>query len=437
MMSIMRKLRGFGNKDTFCKAPIRETTEELHNPARGWYQIHYFQLEKEVDFEELKWCLGKDDMLVLLIINIGSFKEKNLDETALQRMRDILDFFALHKYDIILRVTYDHEGKAMEREPFFFSQVEAHMKQIVPIVDEFDKKIFIYQGLLVGNWGEMHTTRFLSEEKMTRLSNILRSRKHNTAFLAVRKPVQWRILHINLEKEGLPAQDDIGLFDDGILGDEFHLGTFSEETKGEVGWNHSWLPSEELEFEEELCQFVPNGGEVLFNPSYIETLGKEKIIELLRQMHITYLNRVHDSRMIYYWKQSVVTEPGLWNQKSYYDYIGAHLGYRFVIRNMEVSSKTKEEVTVEITIENTGFAAFYQEGELILEMENHLGEISWISIGQIKGWKSGETRTYSGQIKKEKGKLFLWANRCGDNRLIRFANETDQNGRVLLGTFVG
>ena len=94
-------------------------------------------------------------------------------------------------------------------------------------------------------------------------------------------------------------------------------------------------------------------------------------------------------------------------------------------------------VTVEITIENTGFGAFYQDGELILEMENYLGEISWISIGQIKGWKSGETRTYSGQIKKEKGKLFLWANRCGDNRLIRFANETDQNGRVLLGTFVG
>ena len=32
--------------------------------------------------------------------------------------------FAEKKYDVILRITYDHLGYALEREPFFFSQVK-------------------------------------------------------------------------------------------------------------------------------------------------------------------------------------------------------------------------------------------------------------------------------------------------------------------------
>lgn len=449
-MSIIHKIRGGGKQSAFIEAPLFEITEELHNPARGWYQVYNFDLGKDVDFDELYWCLGKHDRLALLMVDIGRYKDADLDETALERLKGILDFFVAHKYDIILRVVYDHEGKAMESEPFFFSQVESHMRQVVEVLDEYTCEVYIYQGILVGNWGEMHTSRFLSAEKMEQLTNILRKRNKKGAYLAVRKPAFWRELHPkkeNLDEKGreqFSASDHMGLFDDGIYGDEYNLGTFGVTGKEEGGWHQSWLPEEEIEFEDKLCQLVPHGGEVLYEPAYAERLGRERQVELLRKMHISYLNRVHDARMIYYWKQLMITgkeaflgDSKCWAKKSYFEYIGAHLGYRFLIKKAKVSLKPKaEEITVEITIENTGFGAFYQEGELILEIEKKSGEISWISIGQMKGWKSGETRTYSGQIQKDQGKLFLWANRSWDKSLIRLANESDPNGRVLLGTII-
>ena len=45
---------------------LAEVTEEFKNPARGWYQIYTFEIEKEPDFEELKWCLNTQDALALV-----------------------------------------------------------------------------------------------------------------------------------------------------------------------------------------------------------------------------------------------------------------------------------------------------------------------------------------------------------------------------------
>ena len=81
-MSIIHKIRGGGKQSAFIEAPLFEITEELHNPARGWYQVYNFDLGKDVDFDELYWCLGKHDRLALLMVDIGRYKDADLDETA-------------------------------------------------------------------------------------------------------------------------------------------------------------------------------------------------------------------------------------------------------------------------------------------------------------------------------------------------------------------
>ena len=55
----------------------------------------------------------------------------------------------------------------------------------------------------------------------------------------------------------------MGLFDDGILGSETDLGTFGVEPGSEAGWGSPWSTEDELIFEEQLCRYVPQGGEVL------------------------------------------------------------------------------------------------------------------------------------------------------------------------------
>ena len=115
----MRKLisRMLNRKSDSCfqKADLTESTEERSNPARGWYQIHTFLAEKEPDFEELRWCLHPKDTLAFVLIDIGYFRDRDLDQEVLERICRILAFFSERAYDCIVRIVYDHEGKALIR----------------------------------------------------------------------------------------------------------------------------------------------------------------------------------------------------------------------------------------------------------------------------------------------------------------------------------
>ncbi len=232
----IRRLRKRKERPYFQKADLRESTEELSNPARGWYQIHTFLAEQEPDFEELCWCLHPKDTLALVLIDIGYFRNRNLDQEALGRISRIIAFFSERSYDCIIRVVYDHEGKALLREPLHFLQVKSHLEQLGDVMKQFSESIFVFQGMLIGNWGEMHSSRFLDEEHLLQMTEILRRSKGEQTFLSVRRPVYWRILHEEQKGKHLICADDMGLFDDGILASESHLGTFGTESRKSAGW---------------------------------------------------------------------------------------------------------------------------------------------------------------------------------------------------------
>ena len=111
MKKILNKLFASKEKWEFQKAELGEAEIREKNPARGWYTIYPFFLEKEPDFEELYWCLEKEETLALVIINIGAYQERALDETALQRLCRILAFFERHSYVIITTHSLLHSLK--------------------------------------------------------------------------------------------------------------------------------------------------------------------------------------------------------------------------------------------------------------------------------------------------------------------------------------
>ena len=117
----IHRLLNRGNSYVFDKADLTESTASLQNPARGFYRLYSFFAEQEPDFESLKWSIDETATLALVIIDIGAYREKKLDQPAIDNMKAILDFFSDRKLDIILRIAYDHQGNALEREPFFFS----------------------------------------------------------------------------------------------------------------------------------------------------------------------------------------------------------------------------------------------------------------------------------------------------------------------------
>ena len=405
----------------FKPAKLRVSTGPVANPSRGWYQIFYFHLPQQPSFQELRWCLLDDEMLAMAVVEIGAYREKALDQVALNTVARILDFFRQYNKDLILRFTYDCEGNGLLHEPALFSQVEEHIRQLTPIIQAYTKTIFVLQGLFVGSWGEMHGSKFLSSAHLKRLNALAEAAAGEWTWLAARRPCQWRAIHG-------PDEEFVrmGLFDDGILGSDTNLGTFGHLKRTQTQWENAWCPKDELDFEEELCTVVPHGGEVVGSQQSVPSA--ESVLCRLRQMRVSYLNSVYDPKLLDVWKQTRSPWPGV----NLYDYVGAHLGYRFCVRKVRARTAGKHK-RLKLTLENTGFAPCYEDYEVALVLVTVEKAVRQETTWDLRDVMPGSVETFECVLPEGEGNLYLSARRVKDGRILRFAHVEQSEDGLLLG----
>ena len=156
------ELRGKQDKkELFQKAILQESRKAIQNPGCGWYHLYTFNAAQT---GEPLYIACEEEELVLLRIDIGAFRDKPISEPSLEWIRRILAFFREKRKGMILRFSYDLEGKGLEKEPGSIRLVEEHMQQIGEVIREYADDIFAVQGILIGNWGEMHGSRYLTPD---------------------------------------------------------------------------------------------------------------------------------------------------------------------------------------------------------------------------------------------------------------------------------
>lgn len=412
---------------------LEESTAYLHNPSCGWYRIYPFELGQKPDFEELYWCLRAEESLVLALVDIGAFREGEIPREALCNLADILDFFGKHDKEIILRITYDREGRGMEHEPEFLRTVIGHMQQLGAVVRAHQEPVLVVQGALVGSWGEMHDSKFLSEERLKQLVQAWQEALGDVA-IAVRTPQQWRQLH---SQGGEAYADKTGLFNDGMFGSADDLGTYGNTGKAQSGWDGKWSREEEIAFIGRVTASVPYGGEAVEGSL---DLPFAEMAEEMRRAGVSYLNCTHDENCLRKWKAKPCKEPGVWQGKSIFDYIGCRLGYRFVVR--EVRLVKKKGQFLKIYVENIGFSTLKEEAELCVRIESEQ-----LSAGQCIilpedpcGMQPQEIMELTVSLPEEpmaqSCEIFLEMRRKRDGHPIFFANTHCRDGGIRLGTCI-
>lgn len=400
------------------KAAFRECTADCGNPGRGWYQIHTFVLGKEEEEGREIFTGGEEETLALVLIDIGAYRSAPLAPEALFWFTQILEAFRIAGKEMILRVVYDREGKGMEKEPSLFPLVLTHMKQIGPVLKAYADDILLVQGLFVGSWGEMHSSKFLSPEKLKEMFQVLDEASGETLRFALRRPVQVRMIYSRI-----PEKSRIGFFDDAMFASENDLGTFGAKKYLDAGWEKEWERGEELIFAGSLSSFVPCGGEAIAGKI---DLTPEMTLEVLKEMHVSYLNCIYDEKILTKWKQ--IAYQG-W--KSLYDYIGAHMGYRFVVRDAAIRHRKE----LQVILENVGFANLCEIAELylIVETDSDTEQIFRASY-DIRTLRGGECAEIIIEFDgAEKGDTcYLKLVREKDKKCIRFANQGAEK-QMLLG----
>ena len=408
----------------FCKADFQESSQILDNPGRGWYHIYPFAAKPSpVPPEEEVYLAGGEERLALARIDIGAYRSRQLSDRALARIDSILDFFQANGKQVILRIAYDTSGKGLEREPETLDLVERHMEQVGDVLRPRGGGILVIQGIFVGNWGEMHGSRFLTDRSMARLLEAMYRSAGGCCPVAVRTPAQWRRARA-LADPGVR----LALFNDGIFGSQTDLGTYGTSSRREAGEGAGWTREEELSWQAVHLECLPNGGEALAGPSPV---GYRQAAAELGQMHLSYLNSAYQPKQLDHWRGEAVTEPGCWAGASGFDYIGAHLGYRFVIRDARALPGRR----LRVTIENCGFAGLCEEADCFLETEGAGPGVLTRLEADPRNWRSGERTRLEFPLPREASggcRLFLQLRRRWDGQPIRFANQ-EAGERAPLG----
>ena len=435
----MLKLLRIKNKyRAFHKAEFNEATDIIANPLRGWFDLYAFELDGDTEQfkNEAKERMDKNTVMILLLADISAYKDGNIADGALYKLQQVISFFRENNKDIILRVTYDHAGKGMEREPFSFDIVKKHAEVIAEFVRAHHEDIFLYQGLLVGKWGEMHTSRFSSIEKLCEIQEIFEKGIQGSVYTAVRKPAILRTLKGEPDNRDSFDPGTLGIFNDGMFWSDTDLGTYDSSDK-DCRWDKPWNRENEHRFTAGIAEKVPVGGEALFGEGFVSKHAPQDYIDELSLQHITYLNRHHDIKLINYWKKLKVSSKGVWNGISYFDYIGAHLGYRFFVKNAEMYRKT-EGCTLKITVENQGFAPIYSKTDLFLKITENSGAEQSIPLGTdiLNGIGPGTRNEITVIIPEVKGRIYFYAVLCTSGKEIKFVNQEVYPEGVLLGNII-
>ena len=378
----------------FCPA---ETTNKLQGPERGFYSILRYMAAEEAQLPAVS-SLHDGDMLILVEINLCHYADSALSERALSGISALFQALRGTGCGLIVRFLYDWEGKNRLTEPKSLASILRHMEQLGPVVQENADIIFLTQGLFVGNWGEMHGSRFLRGEDIKKLYAAYSKAVGERVRLSMRTPALWRsvtgISHLNGIK---PTAALPGLFNDGMLGSENDYGTYGEEASARES---------ELAFQEKLCCFVPNGGEVVGTAPQSDA---ETAMHALSRMHVSYLNRDYDRRTYAKWKSAVIRTECLWNGLTYYDYAEAHLGYRFVVRNVNLRFfGLTGGLTASVAVENVGFAPIYHDVSALLVFIQGNDEVSFPMSGSlaqlVQGMGSAVFETRLSSLEKHLGK---------------------------------
>lgn len=359
----------------------QESNTLVQNPFCGFYKINGYMLsdsstKKELISQVRKNCKDNPYPLVLAEINLQNYANSDLNSSAKQQLDTILTQYASAKKQVILRFLYDWDGKALQSEPSDFYRITNHIIQISPVINQHTDCVYIIQGAFIGNVGEMNNTNYSDINQIRQLIETLAESTDPQIYLAVRTPAQLR--GILRTRTPLSSQDyksenlasRLGLYNDGMLGNIYDMGTYDDTPiTSDSSIDEPGTRKEELLYQYKLCQYVPNGGEVTIDNEYNDI---DNAISALSQMHVSYLNSEHEEDVLNKWKKSTYTGDNVFSGCTGYDYIKAHLGYRYFIQesHLDFHSIVGNDASLYLTIANSGFSSAYKKYDTTLLVTN-------------------------------------------------------------------
>ena len=408
--------------------------------------------------------------LVLMFIDIGAFSSGEngtkqddgtyipgtdypFDDAFFAGLRGTFENCRRNGCTIALRFRYDDDG-TKNPEPESFEMLKSHIQQIADsgILTDYQDILMYVESGFVGCYGEQWGGKYCSLEQKAELLELLLDVVPDPIPVTVRTPnifAKWANINqselADWQSEPGSKAARVGLYDDGYMGSDSDLGTYSNRPN-----ETAWLGRQAVRsyFGGEFS------GNLEFAQKYETYLPQNAIPEMYRT-HLSYINANIWKLYQEYTFGAEYDVPDVDNSAYYgqnvQKFIRDHLGYRFVIRSCKLSAEAEQcgALQLQLSVENTGFAnpVREQKAELLLEKDGNylrtplaLDSRDWDSCSVTD---IAESVQLPGGLEPGEWNVYLKLS-VGDNtvqqlsqRSVRFANPDIWNaglGANLLGT---
>ena len=434
-------------------ANTSEILQTINNPERGFYKATGFMAKQSGN-----QAVSSKDKLVHLRVGIGCFSDNYrihngetgadltaggydpLSEDFLAALNQTMDNYRQSGASVIIRFAYDNFNGIADMEPTM-DGVLLHISQLKDFFAANEDVLLAVESGFLGPWGEQHTSAYFDRDKrqanMKTLVDAVLDVVPKSLTVSVRRPLYYAYaagidltdLRTHRAEPGSKYYN-LGMFDDGYLGSQSDLGTYSDREM-EVTW---------LEYQTGHTVF---GGEVSANSS---TDGKaynsiDYISEEMFRTHTSYLNIGWNETVINQWRNGTYNgENPVYKGQNAFTYVENHLGYRLVLRD---SKYYPEAGQLHFTVENVGAGNIYKEKSLEVNLVDSKGNVKTIATDiDVRTWESRtkqeEVISLPQGLSDETYGVYVQI-KDKNNNTIRFANDNTFNkyGNYIGGFVVG
>jgi hypothetical protein len=352
------------------------TDEVILNPERGFFrQISHSPGSSVLTVEEVRQAREDGFTVIKRNYTFSDFREKDLDEARLNVIRT--DFQALRDGGAKVVVRFRYSTRIGDPDASL-EIIRRHMKQLKPILHEYEDVIAVVSAGLIGAWGEWHasTNNLETPENMRHVLDALLDA------VPVSRQVQVRTARYKMSMFGPEPLTRAEAFNgsakartahhnDGFLGSANDIGTYynTQVEKSYQETESSWL-----------AIGGETGGFRGGNPYY-------KCYNAMMEMQ-----RMKWSFINIGWYGPTVQS---WKDDGCFDDIDRQIGYRYALLEgvFPESVKAGASIPFSITFRNHGWASNYNERPVFLVLKNEAdGRTHPIRLSaDPRYWLPGET----------------------------------------------
>jgi hypothetical protein len=375
-------------KEGLEKVSYEPTDEIIPNPERGFYSPLEIMnaSRKEISADAIASNRKSGRTLFLMEFHLADYVESDIAEDYLELIRK--EFKALRNggAKCVLRFAYSN-GNSERDKPWDAKpdQVQRHIAQLKPILQEYYDVIFVVQTGFIGSWGEWYyTDNFYTDALRKQVVDALLDA------VPADRQVELRTPAFKMKLFGYALADTItratahqptvkarlGGHNDCYLASSNDTGTFS----GKNDRNY-WAAE---------SAYTIMGGETCGVSAYCHCQPLEDnpsahgVLKDMEIYHFTYLNNNYHTGVLRRWRD-----------EGCYDEIQRRLGYRYVLESAYFGKKPAagSPLRVVLNIKNEGFAPAMNPRDAELVLTDAAGKVigTWPLESDPRYWMPGQT----------------------------------------------